>query len=101
MKTENPITTEMLEWQGIILSVSCQRGYAGQEGLTHLSIHVLEPSTSKLPITETGYRSHFLSEAEVAELGGPLGFVRAWLDAEAATPDWQAQQQAARQMTMF
>ena len=46
MKTENPITTEMLEWQGITLSVSCQRGYAGMEGLTHLSIHVLEPSTA-------------------------------------------------------
>ena len=101
MKTENPITTEMLEWQGITLSVECERNYATMTGLTHLSIHVLEPSTSKLPITETGYRSHFLSEAEVAELGGPLGFVRAWLDAEAATPEWQAQQQAARQMTMF
>ena len=101
MKTENPITTEMLEWQGITLSVECERNYATMTGLTHLSIHVLEPSTSKLPITETGYRSHFLSEAEVAELGGPLGFVRAWLDAEAATPDWQAQQQAARQMTLF
>ncbi|MBS0473096.1 MAG: hypothetical protein JSR60_18645 [Proteobacteria bacterium] len=54
-------------------------------GLTHLSIHVLEPSTLKLPITETGYRSHFLSEAE--ELGGPLAYVRAWLDAEAAAPE--------------
>jgi len=101
MKTENPVITEMLEWQGITLSVECERNYATMTGLTHLSIHVLEPSAAKLPITETGYRSHFLSEAEVAELGGPLGYVRAWLDAEAATPDWQAQQQAARQMTLF
>jgi hypothetical protein len=44
------------------------------EGLPHLSIHVLEPSTSKLRITETGYRSHFLSEAEVADFGGPFGY---------------------------
>ncbi|MBV9062680.1 MAG: hypothetical protein JOY77_07100, partial [Alphaproteobacteria bacterium] len=51
--------------------------------------------------TGTGYRSHFLSEAEVAELGGPLDYVRAWLDAEAATPEWRAQQQTARQMTLF
>ncbi|HWA02272.1 MAG TPA: hypothetical protein VG819_01985 [Rhizomicrobium sp.] len=101
MKTENTITTEMLEWQGITLSVSSERDYATMTGMTHLSIHVLEPSTSKLPITETGYRSHFLSEAEVAEFGGPLGYVRAWLDAEAATPEWQAQQQAVRQMTLF
>jgi hypothetical protein len=101
MKTERHINTEMLEWQGITLSVSYERDYATMTGLTHLSIHVLEPSTSKLPITETGYRSHFLSEVEVAELGGPLAYVRAWLDAEAATPEWQAQQQAARQMSMF
>ena len=49
MKTENPITTEMLG-QGITLSVSCERDYASIRGLPHLSIHVLEPSTSKLPI---------------------------------------------------
>ena len=101
MKTENPITTDLLEWQGIILSVSAQRGYAGVEGLTHLSIHVLEPSTSKLPITETGYRSHFLSEAQVAEWGGPLGYVRAWLDAEAATPKWRALEAPSRQLDLF
>jgi len=62
---------------------------------------VLEPSTSKLPTTETGYRSHFLSEAAVAELGGPLAYVRAWLDAEAASPKWQAQQAARRQLSLF
>ena len=101
MKTENPITTEILEWQGITLSVECERNYATMTGLTHLSIHVLEPSKAELPITGTGYRSHFLSEAEVMEFGSPVGFVRAWLDAEAATPEWKAQQQAARQMTLF
>jgi hypothetical protein len=101
MKTENPITTEMLEWEGITLSVSCERDFATMTGLTHLSIHVLEPSTSKLPITETGYRSHFLSEVEVAELGGPLAYVRAWLDAEAASPEWKSQEAASRQLGLF
>lgn len=100
MREEN-ITTGIMEWQGITLSVSCERDYATMKGLTHLSIHVLAPSTSKLPITETGFRSHFLSEVEVEELGGPLDYVRAWLDAEAATPEWREQQQAARQMTLF
>jgi len=38
MKTEKPITTEMLEWQGITVSVSCERNYATMTGLTHLSI---------------------------------------------------------------
>ena len=101
MKTENTIITDMMEWEGITLSVSSERDYASMSGLTHLSIHVLEPSTSKLPITETGYRSHFISEVEVEELGGPLGYVRAWLDAEAATPEWRAAQQTAQQMSLF
>ena len=91
----------MLEWQGITLSVSCERDYATMRGMTHLSIHVVEPSTAKLPITETGYRSHFLSEAEVAEFGGPLGYVRAWLDAEAAAPEWQSREAASRQLDLF
>ncbi|MEJ1967452.1 MAG: hypothetical protein WDN03_02260 [Rhizomicrobium sp.] len=101
MKTENPITTEKLEWQGITISVSYQRGYASMRDLTHLSIQIVEPSTSTLPITGTGYRSHFLSEAKVVEWGGPLGYIRAWLDAEAATPKWQAQQAARRQLSLF
>jgi len=98
---EETVITEIMEWEGITLSVSCERDYATMTGLTHLSIHVLAPSTSKLPITGTGYRSHFLSEVEVEVLGGPLGYVRAWLDAEAATPEWREQQQAARQMALF
>lgn len=99
--TKEKTCTDIMEWEGITLSISCERDYATMTGLTHLSIHVLAPSTSKLPITGTGYRSHFLSEVEVEELGGPVGFVRAWLDAEAATPEWREQQQAARQMTLF
>jgi len=99
--TRENTSTDIMEWEGITLFVSCERDYASMTGLTHLSIHVLAPSTSKLPITETGYRSHFLSEVEVEELGGPLHYVRAWLDAEAATPEWREQQQVARQMALF
>jgi hypothetical protein len=102
MKTENPITTQLLEWQGSPpLSVSCQRESAGMEGLTHLTIQVLGTKHYRLPITETGYRSHFLSEAEIAEAGGSLAYVRAWLDAEAATPEWRAREVKHRQLSLF
>ena len=101
MKIENPITTELLEWQGIALLVSCQRKYLGTEGMTHLSIQVLGTKHHRLPITETGYRSHFESEAEIAKRGGPLAYVRAWLDAEAATPEWQVQEVKHRQLSLF
>ena len=40
------------------------------------------PSGAVLPITETGYRSHFLAATEVIAAGGPVRYVLAWLDRE-------------------
>ncbi|MDZ7894373.1 MAG: hypothetical protein U5M50_05040 [Sphingobium sp.] len=45
-----------------------------------------------IPITETGYRSHFCRKAEVEELGGPVGFIRAWLEEACHSKQWQAYQ---------
>jgi hypothetical protein len=33
-----------------------------------------------LPVTETGYRSHFAPAGAVTEHGGAVAFVTAWLD---------------------
>ena len=54
-----------------------------------------------LPVTETGYRSHFLPAATVEEFGGPESYVSAWLDHEAKSPDWKKRKDAARQMSLF
>lgn len=45
-----------------------------------------------LPVTETGYRSHFMSKGTVAEHGGAVAFAVAWLDHEAARIDWHGAQ---------
>ena len=42
-----------------------------------------------LPITETGYRSHFPHPADVEHLGGPVAYVEAWLDAMAQSKAWR------------
>ena len=54
-----------------------------------------------LPVTETGYRSHFTSKVAVESYGGPLDFAKAWIEDEAASPEWQAHQAAHRQMSLF
>ena len=54
-----------------------------------------------LPVTETGYRSHFPRSVIVEECGGVPAFVSAWLDHEAKSPEWQACKDAARQMSLF
>jgi hypothetical protein len=40
-------------------------------------------------ITDTGYRSEFVGYGEVEEAGGPIAFVKAWLDEMADTKSWR------------
>jgi len=52
--------------------------------LALLQIIAVQPGRAALPISETSYRSCFISAAHVAEYGGPVAYARVWLD-EAAT----------------
>ena len=45
-----------------------------------------------LPVTETGYRSHFMNKGTVAAHGVVLAFVTAWLDHEAKRTSWNNDQ---------
>ena len=67
----------------------------------HLEIESIAPERAHLPITETGYRSHFTSPETVAAYGGPAAFVEMWLTEESHSPAWRAQEQAARQFSLF
>ena len=54
----------------------------------HIELH----TTDKLPVTETGYRSHFVSVGTVEHYGGAVAFVIAWLDFEAERTGWNNDQ---------
>jgi hypothetical protein len=69
--------------------------------LAHLEIETVEPANAPLPMTETGYRSHFCAPADIDTEGGPVAFVRAWLECEARSPEWKAAQEERRQLTLF
>ncbi|KPQ05927.1 MAG: hypothetical protein HLUCCA12_13155 [Rhodobacteraceae bacterium HLUCCA12] len=45
-----------------------------------------------LPVTETGYRSHFMGKGTVAHHGGAVAFVTTWLDHEAERTGWRGAQ---------
>ena len=62
---------------------------------------VVEPLKAPLPVTETGYRSHFVDSGVVESFGGPAAFVQAWLDQEALTDEWRLLESASRQMALF
>lgn len=93
-------------WNGVTISISYEPRWlslADDYGLdtAHLEIEAIAPERAPLPITETGYRSHFTTANPVAAMGGPVALVRAWLDEEAATPAWRRQADADRQLTLF
>jgi len=54
-----------------------------------------------MPITQTGYQSLFLPASVFEDEGGPVAFVRAWLEDEAESEAWQHCKDASRQMSLF
>lgn len=92
--------TYRFAWQGI----EVEAVYTPLKwGVTaHLEIRSIKPEGARLPITETGYRSHFHQPGTVEASGGDVvAQVVAWLDEEAAKPKWLKHVEAARQGDLF
>jgi len=101
------VIEEGLIWNGTRIAVTYEpdwlrssRGHP-EYATSHLAIQSVEPENEPLPITETGYRSHFLPPGIVEEQGGPAAYVRAWLDAEAQTSAWRKSWERRRQLLLF
>lgn len=78
-----------ITWRGIALEITFT---ANKFGLID-HIEVSADGRAVLPITETGYRSHFIACGTVAVHGGAIAFVTAWLEHEAAQTGWKADAQ--------
>ena len=89
-----------LQWQGIDIEITFTARRWGV--IDHLEIRSVRPERAPLPITGTGYRSHFMQPGTIDAHGGDVvAQVRAWLDEEAATPEWQKHVEASRQISLF
>ncbi len=74
-------------WQGIEAEVSYDPLFCGV--IAHLEIKSINPLGAPLPITVTGYRSHFLPCGIIeAQDGSMVEQVIVWLDEEAKKPEW-------------
>jgi len=94
-----------IDWQGIALSVTYHphwpgRPLPGLPAIAHLELRVLEPRGAALPVTETGYRSHFVCPDDVDALGGATSYAAAWPDAEAKHRGWRPPS-GAGQLSLF
>ena len=104
-REERDVVTETFVWDGITIEVVYEADWCnsseGHFPASHLAITSITPAKAPLPITETGYRSHFLSPGEVEEAGGPTPYVSAWLEHAARDPKWRKSEQARRQLDLF
>lgn len=97
----------IITWQGVTIEVRYVSNWLGMSqrskdwGIAHLELHVLEPKGAPLPMTATGYRSHFLPPADVPNAGGVEAYVLAWLDHEAKSEAWRARPSAPGQLSLF
>ena len=91
------ITTAILDWRGILIRIT----FEPQRFADHLTVETLEPQRAPLPITETGYRSHFMPKNMIGEGSDPASYVEAWLDHAARGKSWVEQEAAIRQYALF
>jgi hypothetical protein len=86
----------ILVWGGIEITLSyTQPAYSSP--FHHIELR----APQRLPVTETGYRSHFLHPQELALWETPEAFVTDWLNHWANEPSWQAYVQQSRQLSLF
>ena len=101
------IRTSRIEWNGIDLEIRYEPSWSPAMdsvygcSVAHIEVQSVRPERAKLPVTQTGYRSHFVADAEVVEAGGAIAYVRAWLDHAAQDPAWKEAQDEARQLSLL
>lgn len=71
--------------------------------IAHLEIETINPERAALPITETGYLSHFheIGSVECDYDGDVVMAVTEWLDKEAKSRQWQSYVEKSRQSELF
>jgi len=98
------IETYRTDWNGLTLEIRFEPNWLNIDaGIdpAHLEIETIHPQRAPLPITETGFLSHFTSRDTVAAYGGAVAFVEAWLEAESQAPDWRVAHQQRQQLNLF
>jgi hypothetical protein len=98
MKDREELPVTVVVWRGITIHVRYEARYCGLKDLHHLDIEAVHPERAQLPMTETGYRSHFYYGDEIAEVAAAM---LEWLEESAAKPEWKAMEASTRQLTLF
>lgn len=105
VRKSRQIELHELDWQGIRIRVTYEADWLNMGDRdyshAHLELESILPERAPLPMSGTGFRSHFTHAEAIDSLGGPVAFTEAWLEAEAAKPAWREYVRQSRQMTLF
>lgn len=92
-------------WQGLTIEAlftpNYSESYRRLYGYPLAHLQICAAGRAPLPISETGYRSHFARADTIEAAGGAEAYARAWLDHAAQSPAWIEAQEQARQMSLF
>jgi hypothetical protein len=77
-----------ITWRGIALTITFKPDWLNVADHLEIATEGRVP----LPVTETGYRSHFMAVGSIAAYGGPAAYAIDWLDHEAARVGWSGAQ---------
>ena len=89
-------SAETIDWHGREVRISLRLGW-----LIVTFCHLEVRCDEKLPITETGYKSHFMPLEQLEGYASPADYVRAWLDHAAGDTAWKRHVEASRQGSLF
>ncbi|MCP3673855.1 MAG: hypothetical protein GY829_05225 [Gammaproteobacteria bacterium] len=97
-----------ITWQNIDIEITCNepdylksyREFYGHKML-HIEVRSQRPENAPLPITDTGYKSIFIAEPDLARQGGSLKYVTSYIDTEAKNKKWKNYQECSRQFNLF
>ncbi len=77
--------TMNMTWQGIEFTLDYNAEHFLPANIAHIEIRCNRP----LPITETGYKSIFISNADIANIKVAAALIRQELDMMAKRTNWQ------------
>lgn len=97
--------TLTIEWRKVAITVRhCKdwsKGHFNINGTRMTHTEIINIDNDPLPITSTGYKSHFMDSTHLDNYDGILDYVTQWLDHEAQSKQWKAYVVDKSQLKLF
>ena len=90
--------THQITWQEINIEIKFESEYF--RGMAHIEVRSIAPHHAPLPISRTGYRSHFMPMHQPEEFD-VVGWVVEELDRAAKSKAWRDHLERSRQGELF